>query len=448
MTINFYTELVKKDKTYLWHPFTQMKDWFKEDPVIIKKGEGVKLIDVQGKSYYDGVSSIWLNVHGHQIPAIDLAIQEQLKNVAHSTLLGASNIPAIQLAEKLVRITPESLQRVFYSDNGSSAVEIAIKIAYQYWQHKGETKRRFFISMHNAYHGDTLGSVSVGGMELFHNTFKDLLFPCFQVPYPYPYRFNGSIDDCINDSLQCLEHLCTQYGKQITGLIVEPVVQGASGIIVMPDGFMKELASRCRAYDILLITDEVATGFGRTGRMFACEYDTVQPDILTIGKGLTGGYLPLAATLTSEDIFSAFLGDYNEKKSFFHGHSYTGNPLACSAALANLHLFEERDLIRKIQEKSGKIERLLTPLRSHPHVGDIRGKGWMWGIELVRDKKTKASFKWEEKIGIKVCQRSRELGMILRPLGNVIVFMPPLASSVNDLEEMSMILKQAIEESL
>ena len=417
--------LAEIDKSCIWHPFTQMKDYAQSDPIIISQGEGIKLIDTKGREYYDGVSSLWVNVHGHRVPEIDAAIINQLARIGHSTLLGLANEPSIHLAEKLVRITPEKLKKVFYSDSGSEAVEIGLKIAYQYWHLKGDHKRKKFISMTNAYHGDTIGSTSVGGMDLFHATYKDLLFEKITVPYPFPYRYCGSSVQCAEHTINSLKNVLETRHQEIIGLILEPMVQGAAGMVVMPEGVLTKVAELCRGFEILFLTDEVATGFGRTGKMFACEHEDIQPDIMMLAKGLTGGYLPLAATLTSNEVYSAFLGDYEEKKTFFHGHTYTGNQLACSAALANLDLFEKTDLIQKVQEKSLFLASLLEPFNELPHVGDIRNKGFMTGIELVKDKKTKEPYPWEEKIGVQVCDRCRDLGMIIRPLGNVIVFMPP-----------------------
>ncbi len=439
-----YRKLAEKDKKFLWHPFTQMQDYVAAAPIIIERGEGIKLQDVQGRSYYDGVSSIWLNVHGHCVPDIDRAIIEQLGRIAHSTLLGLSSVPAIHLAEKLVSIAPDGLCKVFYSDSGSEAVEIGIKIAYQYWQLKGEPSRSSFIAMTNAYHGDTIGATSVGGIDLFHETYHDLMFAVHRVPYPHAYRYDGTIEQCTNHCLNRLRMLLDMKQREIAGLIVEPMVQGAAGMIMMPPGFMAQLRSICDEHNILLLADEVATGVGRTGRWFACDHDGISPDIMMMAKGLTGGYLPLAATLTTEDVYNAFLGDYSERKTFFHGHSYTGNQLGCAAALANLKLIEDTRLVESVSEKSQLLHDLLEPLRDHPNVGDIRKLGMMTGIELVRDKAGKEAFDWDEKIGIQVCIRSTELGMILRPLGNVIIFMPPLASTVADLTAMTKILQQAI----
>ncbi|USK27545.1 adenosylmethionine--8-amino-7-oxononanoate transaminase [Bacillus sp. CMF21] len=441
-----YEELAAKNKQYIWHPFTQMKDYIKDQPVIIAEGKGLKLIDVNGKEYWDGVSSIWLNVHGHNIRELNEAIKQQLDKVAHSTLLGMANVPAILLAEKVIKLMPEGLSKVFYSDSGATSVEIAVKMAFQYWQHKGKETKRQFITMKDAYHGDTIGAVSVGAIDLFHKAYSSLLFDCIKIPYPSVYRspYGNSETVIVHESLKELETLLAQRSDEIAALIIEPIVQGASGIIVMPEGYLRGVRELCTKYEVLMIADEVATGFGRTGKMFACEHEHVTPDLLTAGKGLTGGYLPVAITVASEEIYKAFLGDYEEQKTFFHGHSYTGNPLGCAVAIANLELIEKRNLIQEVEIMSEYLASQLTAFSQLAHVGDIRQKGFMIGIELVRDKDTAEPFDWKDRVGVKVCRRARELGMLLRPLGNVIVFMPPLAAAKEELEEMTAILYQSI----
>lgn len=441
-----YKELAEKNKAYLWHPFTQMKDYHAADPLIIARGEGIKLIDVNGKAYYDAFSSVWLNVHGHNVPELNRAIEEQLKQVAHSTLLGMANVPSILLAEKLVELTPKGLNKVFYSDSGAEAVEIAIKMAYQYWHNLGYTRKKSFITMNQAYHGDTIGAVSVGAIPMYHHTFKPLLFQSYTVPYPYAYRHPGGAEAAVEECLQKLEAILEEKADEIVAMIVEPIVQGASGMIVMPPGTLKRIAELLKRYGVLLIADEVATGFGRTGKMFACEHEGVTPDLMAVAKGITGGYLPLAATLTTDEIFNAFWADYEEQKTFFHGHSYTGNQLGCAVALANLDLFEKRNLVSEVAKKSEAIARFAEPMWEYPHVGDIRQKGFMMGIELVRDKASKEEYHWNERVGVRVTMRAREKGLLTRPLGNVIVFMPPLASSEEELREMLSIIGESIRE--
>lgn len=440
----FYEALAAKNKAYLWHPFTQMKDYNSSDPLIIERGEGIMLYDVQGRAYYDGFSSVWLNVHGHNVPELNQAITEQLGRVAHSTLLGMANVPAIELAEQLVRITPEGLNKVFYSDSGATGVEIALKLAFQYWHNKGIRGKTKFITMNEAYHGDTIGAVSVGAIPLYHQVFGPMLSPAYLISYPSANRYGGDSAKALEATISALRTLLEMQANEIAALIVEPIVQGAGGIMIMAEGALRKIAALCRQYDVLLIADEVATGLGRTGKMFACDHEHVCPDLMVIGKGLTGGYLPVAATLATDEVYDAFYGDYDEQKTFFHGHSFTGNPLGCAVALANLRLFEERNIVEGVDAKSAFIAHKLEPLRAKQHVGDIRQKGFMVGIELVRDKVSGIPYEWTEQIGIRVCRRARELGMLTRPLGNVIVFMPPLVSSEAELEAMTDILSNAI----
>ncbi|HTL47896.1 MAG TPA: adenosylmethionine--8-amino-7-oxononanoate transaminase, partial [Verrucomicrobiae bacterium] len=420
MNLTLHTKsLANKDKRYLWHPFTQMRDWEKEDILIIEKAEGVTLEDTEGKRYLDGVSSLWCNVHGHRVPEIDAAIRDQLDKVAHTTFLGLSNVPAIELAEKLVQIAPEGLTRVFYSDSGSEAVEIALKMAYQYWQQKGRTSKKKFVKLSQSYHGDTIGSVSVGGIDLFHEVYGPLLFETYSVPTPYVYRWSESLSPAeVRDAcLAELEKILREKHEEIAAFVMEPLMQGAAGMILQPDGYISRARELTKKYNVLLVFDEVATGFGRTGSMFAAEREKVSPDLMTVAKGLTGGYLPLAVTYATEEIYSAFLGKYEEFKTFFHGHTYTANPLACRAALASLELFETNNVLENLQPKIRLMAERLKEFAKLPAVGDIRHLGFMAGIELVRDKKTRAPFAWEEKIGIKVTLKAREMGAILRPLG-------------------------------
>jgi len=442
--ITDYERLSALNKDYLWLPFTQMKDYNNSDPLIIERGEGILLYDVQGRAYYDGFSSVWLNVHGHNVPELNQAITDQLGRVAHSTILGMANVPAIELAEKLVGIAPKGLNKVFYSDSGATGVEIAIKMSFQYWQNKGVQGKTKFITMNQAYHGDTIGAVSVGAIPLYHDVFRPMLFPSHIIPYPYAYRHEGGESGALEATLSALRNLLETKADEIAALIVEPIVQGASGIIVMPPGCLQQMAMLCREHGVLLIADEVATGFGRTGEMFACDLEYVSPDLMVVGKGLTGGYLPVAATLATDEVYSAFYADYEEQKTFFHGHSFTGNPLGCAVALASLKLFEERNMVEGVRAKASFAQQKLAALKDRPHVGEIRQKGLMIGIELVRDKALREPYGWEERIGVRTSLRARELGMLTRPLGNVIVFIPPLVSSEAELDAMIDILAESI----
>lgn len=436
------------DKKFLWHPFTQMRDWEDEEIVVIESAKGMYLKDTRGRRYLDGVSSLWCNVHGHQVPEIDRAVRAQLKKVAHSTFLGLSNVPAIELAEKLIEIAPAGLARVFYSDSGSEAVEIALKMAFQYWKQSGRPKKKKFAKLTLAYHGDTIGSVSVGGIDLFQEIYSPLLFETYSIPSPYRYRWPSGDDSekVKHAAIRAMEKVLSEHADELAALVMEPVIQGAAGMIDQPAGYITAARELTKKYGVLLIFDEVATGFGRTGKMFAAEHEKVTPDIMAVAKGLTGGYLPLAATLTSENIYDAFLGEYSEFKTFFHGHTYTANPLACAAASASLKLFKTKQLLKRLAPKIEWLEKRLKSFYDIPLVGDIRQAGFMAGIELVQNQKTKEPFPWKEKIGIRVTQRAREKGAILRPLGSVIVLMPPLAINMKELEELIEITEDSIRE--
>lgn len=435
--------LQQDDKRYVWHPFTQMQDWLRECHPIIERGDGSTLIDVDGRRYLDGVSSLWVTVHGHRHPAIDRAIRAQLGKIAHTTFLGLSHPLAIELAGALVRIAPTGLTKVFYSDNGSTAVEIALKMAFQYWQQRGGVcaRKTRFIALEEAYHGDTLGAVSVGGIDLFHQLYRPLLFPIRRIPSPYRTPWDRRRR---SDPLVRLESMLARDHDRVAGLVMEPLMQGAAGMLPSPPGFLKAVRSLCSQYNVLLILDEVATGFGRTGTMFACEQEGVAPDLLCLAKGLTGGYLPLAATLATQEIFDGFCAPYAEKKSFFHGHSYTANPLACAAALANLQCFQRDRTLKRLQLKIALLRRELESLRSLPHVGDIRQVGFMVGIELMQDFKRGESYPYEARIGIRTILEARRRGLIIRPLGNVIVLMPPLSISQRDIVRMVRIVRDSI----
>jgi adenosylmethionine-8-amino-7-oxononanoate aminotransferase len=529
----------ERDRSVLWHPFTQMQGWMDEDFPVIAAAEGVELIDVDGRRYLDGVSSLWCNVHGHRVPALDAAVRAQLDRLAHSTMLGLTHPPAIELAERLVRLAPPGLARVFYSDSGSEAMEIALKIAYQFWQqvqvpgspfpvpgsplpgtghgaqviapafhaaleaaadaalaaavaalddatialalagcpatlagkvfrqvpppraldvrrrlgrHGGgeaqiaaarrafldhlagaapvprarrtrdPKRKQAFLAFGEAYHGDTIGSVSLGGIDLFHAAYGPLLFKAVRAPSP-----------AAPGALAAVEALFERHQADLAAAVIEPLVQGAAGMLVHPDGFLRRLRGLCDAYDVLLVCDEVATGFGRTGTMFACEQEGVTPDLMAVAKGLTGGYLPLAATLATEEIHRAFLGTHAEKKTFFHGHTYTGNPLACAAALANLDLFERERTIEGLAPRIASFAEGLARFAAHPHVREVRRRGLMAGIELVKDKAGGVPYDEAERRGHRVTLEARSRGVIIRPLGNVVVLMPPLAMSTGDL---------------
>jgi adenosylmethionine-8-amino-7-oxononanoate aminotransferase len=419
-------ELRAADREVVWHPFTQQQGWHAEDAPIIERAEGCTLYDTDGNAYLDGTSSLWCNVHGHAHPAIDAAVREQLGRVAHTTMLGLTHPPAIELAQRLVDLAPAGLGRVFFSDNGSTANEIALKMAFQYWQQRGEHARTRFVCLEMSYHGDTIGAVSVGGISLFHTMYRPLLFDAIQV------RAGDA---------EGLREVLARHGSEIAAVIVEPLVQGAAGMLVHPDGWLRDVRALCDEFGVLLVCDEVATGFGRTGTMFACEQEDVVPDLLCVAKGLTGGYLPLAATLTTERVYEGFLGAFEQFRTFFHGHTYTGNPLACAAALATLDVFaQERTLERlapKIELLAELLDEQVAPLET---VAEIRRRGFMVGIELT-------GFPLEARMGHAVTLAARRRGAIVRPLGDVVVLMPPLAISEDELRRLVAITAEAIAEA-
>lgn len=437
-------ELLRElDRRHVWHPYTQMQEYAQEDPVIVERGEGMRLMDVDGRWYWDGISSIWLNVHGHRVEAIDRAIIDQLGKVAHSTLLTQANVPSILLAARLARLAPPGLTRVFYSDNGAGAVEVALKLAIQYWYHRGRPAKQKVLSFAAGYHGDTLGAVGIAPVEVFHKPFAHLLPQNLQVPYPYCYRSPWGEDPatCTREYLALVEAKLREHADELAAVFVEPMVQGVGGIVVMPSGYLRGLRELCTRYGVLLVADEVATGFGRTGRLWACDHEGVAPDLMAVGKGITGGYLPLAATLATDEVYAAFLGTYAERKTFFHGHSYTGNQLACAAALASLDLLEE--LLPALPARAAFLARSLERFRHLRFVGDVRQLGMMVGLELVADKATKTPFPWEERVGWVVARRARELGLLVRPYASISIFMPPLAATEAELQEMLDLFYQA-----
>ena len=440
-------KLIKADKELLWHPFTKMLEWEASDPLVIERASGNYLIDTDGNRYLDAASSLWVTVHGHRKKEIDSAIRAQLGKVAHSTLLGLGNTASIELAERLTSIAPKGLKRVFYSDNGSTAVEIALKMAFHYQQAKDE-KRKKFLCFSGAYHGDTVGSMSVGEIDNFVGRYKPLLFETIRAPYPHEYRCatGKAFPTCKFSCLAKLEKLLKKHSKELAACIIEPLVQGAAGIVVSPPGFLKGVARLVKKYDILLIADEVATGFGRTGKMFACEHENVRPDIMCIAKGITGGYMPLAATLTTEKIYKAFLGTKKKPDAFYHGHTYTGNPLGSAAAIANLDIFKREATLKKMQPKIRLLKEELAKLGKLKHVGDIRQKGFMCGVELVKDKGTKEPFPAEANIAGEVCLKARDNGVIIRNIMNTIIIMPPLTIKDSEIKKLCKVLFKSIKE--
>src|SRR3954466_4337942 len=441
-----HERLTALDRDHVWHPFTQMQTWLEplpgDEPVIISHARGSWLFDTRGRKYLDAISSLWVNVHGHRKAEIDAAIKLQLEYVAHTTLLGLASPPSIELAAELVRRAPKAglthgetgLTKVFYSDSGSTAVEVALKMAFQHWRQRGKPRKNKFVALAEGYHGDTLGSVSVGGMDLFHEIFRPLLFDCLRIPAPYAYRWPTGPKHCAESAALAAESMIHGRRDEIAAVVIEPLVQGAAGMITHPAGYLKRVARACKENGVLLICDEVATGFGRTGTLFACEQEEVVPDFLCVAKGLSGGYLPLAATLTTDAVYESFLGPFESKRTFFHGHSYTGNPLACAAALASLKLFDEANILEHSRMMAGRIAEGLVQVAELPHVGDVRQCGMMIGIELVKDRKTKEEFAYSERMGHRVALAARRHELMLRPLGNVVVLMPPLSIAPSEVD--------------
>lgn len=431
-------EIHRIDRENYWHAFTQMAEY---EPLIVDRAEGVWLYDTQGNAFIDGVSSMWCNVHGHQHPVIDQAIREQLARVAHVTSLGMSNSTTIELTRQLVARTPSWLECVFYSSDGSSAVEVALKMAFQYFRQKQmpEPERTLFLAVGNAYHGDTLGSVSVGGVTRFHAMFSPLLFDVVRGPCPDNYRRPPDVAEqsAADFYLGQYAELFERFGERLAAVIVEPLIQGAAGLVMHPPGFLRGLRELANRYGVLLIADEIAVGMGRTGKLWACEWEDVQPDVMCIGKGLSGGYLPMAATLTTRCIWDAFLGDYSQSRSFFHGHTYGGNPLGSAAAVATLEIFDQEQTLENVVRRGEQLEQLLQPLVDHPSVGQVRRRGLMAAVELVRDPATKTGFEWSERRGHRVCHAALQKGVWLRPLGNVIPIIPPLSCTEQHIEQIA-----------
>ncbi len=444
-----YEELKHADHQYLWHPFTQMRAWLDDDPIVIERGEGNYLIDVNGKRYLDGVASLWCNVHGHRKAELDEALSEQSGRIAHSTMLGLSNAPSIELARELISIAPAGLSRVFYSDSGAEAVEVAVRMAAQYWQLTGHPRRKLFLSLAEAYHGDTVGSVSLGYSDPFHRYIRSMLFPVLKADPPHAYRFyrGMSADEADERALQAARELIERNREELAALVIEPLMQGAAGMWAHSARFLRGIAELAQSAGALVIFDEVATGFGRTGKMFASEHAGVVPDLLCLGKGITGGYLPLAATLASEAIFSAFLGEPQEFRAFFYGHTYTGNPLAAAVATANLRIFRDELVVERTQPLSDRMKRgLADRFAAHPHVADIRQWGMMAGVELMDDPSARRAYPYERLTGAKVARAARKGGILIRPLGDVMVFVPPLSITAAEIDLLLDATLEAIDE--
>ncbi len=434
-------------RPFHWNGFTQMSDF---EPLVIRRAEGCWLETVDGRRLLDGVASLWCNVHGHRHRLLDQAVREQLDRVAHVTTLGMSCETTEQLAEALADITPGDLHHTFFSSDGSSAVEAAVKMAFQYWQQRPDPRpnKTRYLALGSAYHGDTTGAVSLGGIDYFHQLFAPILFSPVRGPFPCSYRLPDGVsaETAREHYAGCVEALLEAHHEVLAAVVMEPLVQGAAGMVTHPPGLLRRVRELCDRYEVLLVCDEVATGFGRTGRLFACDHETVTPDILCLGKGLTGGYLPMAATVARPHVFDSFLAPVDANRQFFHGHTYGGNPLAAAAALASIDLFQQTSLVDEVEPKSARLRGALTQrLADHPHVGDIRGRGLMVGIELVQDRETKAPFDSGLGMPRRVCQRATELGVWIRPLGNVVILMPPLVIADDELDVLVNTTVEAIE---
>ncbi|MGH0033660.1 MAG: adenosylmethionine--8-amino-7-oxononanoate transaminase [Myxococcota bacterium] len=426
----------ERDRAVLWHPFTQMQEWRSYDPIVVERAEGFHLVDTEGRRYLDGVSSIWCNVHGYGHPTLDRAMKEQIDRISHSTLLGLSHRPAIELAERLVELLPDPLSRVFFSDSGSTAVEVALRIAFQSWRLRGRPEKRRFVTLRDAYHGDTLGSVSLGFSEPFHTGYEPITFEALKLDPPWLCPPLEGLGPCIPErleaagaeSLRRLESLLQERSDEIAAVFLEPLVQGAAGIWPQSASFLRGVRELCDRHDVLWVCDEVATGFGRTGTMFAIEQAGVVPDLLCLAKGITGGVLPVAATVASDALFEVFTGPYERFRTLFHGHTYGGNPLGCAAALANLDVFESEATVERGQKLAKELEaalaRHVAPLR---HVGPVRQVGTMVGFDLLRDPGTGERFPTAERRAHRAVLAAREEGVIIRPLADTMVLMPPLA---------------------
>ncbi|MBU0570639.1 MAG: adenosylmethionine--8-amino-7-oxononanoate transaminase [Candidatus Omnitrophica bacterium] len=430
-------DLVSKDLMLNWHPYTQMKDCVDMPPIPLAGAKGVKLYDYDGNFYYDTISSWWCNVHGHGHPAMIRAIKKQLSSLEHTLFAGFTHAPAVGLSERLVDITPAGLKKVFYSDNGSTSVEVAMKMSFQYWKNTGCKGKNKFLSLDRGYHGDTIGAMSVSGIGPFNKVFEQLFLDVYKIPSPYCYRCPVSEDkaDCSLGCLHAAESMLNEHSDEIAAMIIEPLLMGAGGMIIYPAEYLKGIAGLCRKYHVHLIVDEVATGFGRTGKMFASEYAAIDPDFMCLSKGITSGYLPLGATLTTEKIYDAFYADYHECKTFYHGHTYTANPVACAAAISCIDLFEKEGTLRNVDRINAKLKVFLNDMAELDVVGETRSIGAVGVLELVKDRKTKEPFGIEERLGLRIYKKGLREGLLLRPLGNIIYFFLPLSTTPGELDD-------------
>lgn len=441
-------DLQRWDRELVWHAFTQMAEY---EPLLIERAHGCTLVDIDGREFLDGVSNLWCNIHGHTHPRLDQAIRDQLAKVAHVTSLGLSNPTTVTLAKRLTELAPPGLRHVFFSSDGSSAVEVALKMAFQYWRQCPDPRpnKTKYLAFSEAYHGDTLGSVSVGGVARFHEMFRPLLFEVIRLPTPDCYRLPPGVTRAAacRYYLDQLQRALHQHHEDLAAVVIEPLIQAAAGMITHPAGYLRGVRELTQRYEVLLIADEVATGFGRTGKLFACEHERVTPNLMCLGKGLTGGYVPMAATLATKEIWQSFLGSYAEGRTFYHGHTYTGNPLAAAVALATLDVFDDEQTLAHLPPKVERLAQHLSRIAGHPHVGDVRQCGLMAGVELVQNRQTREPYAWAEKRGYRVCDSARAEGVWLRPLGNVVVIMPPLAITLDELDRICLAVERGIDQA-
>lgn len=441
------SKIIQRDLSVLWHPCTQMKDHETLPLIPIRRGEGVWLEDFEGKRYIDAVSSWWVNLFGHANPRINAAVREQLDLLEHVILAGFSHEPVVELSERLIELTPPNLTRCFYADNGSAAVEVALKMSFHYWRNRGQPQKTKFVTLQDSYHGETLGALAVGDVALYKETYAPLLMQAFTAPSPAGcYANDGeSYAEYARRQFEAMAALLEKHADELAAVIVEPLLQCAGGMRMYHPIYLSLLREACDQYNVHLIADEIAVGFGRTGTMFACEQAKISADFLCLSKGLTGGYLPLSVVLTTEEVYQAFYDDYIKLNAFLHSHSYTGNPLACRAALATLDIFAQDNVIennRKLAQVMGDVTR---PLRDHPHVGEVRQQGMVVAIEMVKDKATRQSYPWQERRGLRVYRYALEKGALLRPLGNVIYFMPPYVITPEQIQLLAEIALGGIE---
>ena len=439
--------LMNRDLQVLWHPCTQMKDHQSLPVIPIRRGEGVWLEDFDGNRYIDAVSSWWVNIFGHANPRINSAVREQLEKLEHVILAGFSHEPVIELAERLVGLTAPGLSRVFFADNGSSGIEVALKMSFHYWQNAGKPNKKRFVTLGNSYHGETLAALAVGDVDLYKHTYKPLLMEVFTAPSPdcYHREPGESWEQHSRRQFEGMKKILAEHHEEICAVIVEPLVQCAGNMRMYHPVYLKLLREACDRYGVHLIADEIAVGFGRTGTLFACEQAGITPDFMALSKGLTGGYLPLCAVLTSDQIYQMFYDDYDTLRAFLHSHSYTGNPLACAAANATLDIFATDNVIENNRALAAHMAQALAPLNDQPHVAEVRQTGMIAAVEMVRDKASRTAYDWRERRGLRVYQHALTRQALLRPLGSVTYFMPPYVITPDQIDHLARVAIEGID---